>query len=277
MKRCLILILMVCGVSFFSGCTTVPYQYGSIEDFHRGPPLAEGEPQFDIGDPNAFLDASDWIWPGSLFSKLILWNHKVDSHEISPETIDVLRRYLGLNNLERVKVRINSYRPGAEWIRTMRNHSIAPPYRYTLGFISWLGYTIMPGRFFGGDNYNPYSNTINIYSDIAAVALHEGGHGKDFARRRFKGTYAFAYMLPLFNLYPEAVATSDALSYLYEQEEFEEYRNAYKILYPAYGTYIGSNIGEWVTYPWNYACYAGGVIPGHIVGRIKAAAVEETE
>jgi len=259
-----------------SGCTTIPYEYTSERDFVNGPPLAQDEEQFVVGKECSLLDASDWIWPGSLLRKLLLWNSRVDSHQVSDKTVDALRKYLGLNHLARVKVRINAYCVGDEWSRTMRNDSIAPAWRYTMGFWSWLIYTILPGRFFGGDSYNPYSNTINIYSDIPSIALHEGGHAKDFAKRKYKGTYAFFYsFVPFYNLYPEALATNDALSYLYAQEDWDEYRQAYKLLYPAYGTYVGGDLASWIAAPWTYWSYLGyaAVLPGHALGRIKAAQV----
>ncbi|MEI8352759.1 MAG: hypothetical protein WCG36_10680, partial [bacterium] len=89
------------------------------------------------------------------------------------------------NELRDVKVRINEYSVGGELRRTIRNKSIGAGWRYTFGMMGWLGYTIMPGRFFGGDNYNPYSNTINLYSDLPCIGLHEAGHSKDFAGRTY--------------------------------------------------------------------------------------------
>ena len=258
-----------------TGCANLPYQYGLIEHNLNSVPLAPGEEQISRSEPHGFLDKSDWIWPGSLFSKLILWNSKVDSHQISVETETALREYLKANHLTHVKVRINSCNVPGELKRTLRNKAVAPGWRYTFGMIAWLQYTIFPGRFFGGDNYNPYSNTINIYSDIPAVALHEGGHSKDFSRRTYKGTYAFAYMLPFFNLYPEALATRDAISYLRTNEPLQYQKEGYNTLYPAYGTYLGSNVGDWLLFPWNYAAMAAGVIPGHIVGRIRSATLPE--
>ena len=56
----------------------------------------------------------------------------------------------------------------------------------------------------------------------------------------------------------------------------EGWQAAYKLLYPAYATYIGGNIGQYLTIPWNYAVQVGAVIPAHIVGRIKAAGVPDT-
>ncbi len=140
-----------------------------------------------------------------------------------------------------------------------QNKTVGAGWRYTIGAISVLFYTILPGRFFGGDAYNPYTNTIYLYSDIPAVALHEAGHSKDFGRRENKGTHAALYLLPFAPLYYEANATSDALTYLENQSRWKDQQRAYEILYPAYGTYVA---GIW------------GVIPGHIIGRMKASDVE---
>lgn len=258
-----------------AGCATAPYRAGQKINYPADCRLPPGEAQFSFGRPIPVLDAAGWYWPGSLLSKLILWNYKVDSHRISSNTVDMLRAYLATNELPGVKVRINEYSVGAEWRRTFRNKSVGPGWRYTMGFLSWLMYTVFPGRFFGGDNYNPYSNTINIYSDIPAIALHEGGHAKDFAQREWKGTYAFLYLVPFFNLYPEALATSDALSYLRAGQDLAHQKQGYNVLYPAYGTYVGGGVGEWLLFPWNYVVYAGGVIPGHIAGRIRSATLPD--
>lgn len=254
-----------------TGCADLPYRYGRSGDYPNSVPLHKGETQITQGKPSRFLDAADWYWPGSLVSKLVLWNTQVDSHEISKETTDVLREYLRKNNLTDVKVRLNAHNPKDELLRTVHNKAIGAGWRYTFGMLAWLQYNITPGRFFGGDNYNPYSNTIHLYSDIPAVALHEAGHAKDFGRREHKGRYAAAYMIPFFNLYPEALATRDALGYLRTNSSLQEQKAGYNLLYPAYGTYIGGGVGDWLSVPWNYVAMAGGVIPGHIAGRTRSA------
>ena len=261
--------------SCVSGCATVPYNYGTKYRSDREYALPEGEPQIERGEPIAVLDAADWYWPLSLLGKLILWNWKVDRHEISPETEAALIAYLDRNDLKNVKVRLNQYSPGAEWGRLFKNKSVGAGWRYTIGVISVAYYTILPGRFFGGDHYNPYSNTINIYSDIESVTLHEGGHAKDFAGRKYKGTYGFAYILPFVALYPEAVASSDAISYLKANNDVKLQKQAYNVLYPAYGTYVGGNLGQFWAEPWNTIISLGFVIPGHIIGRYKSAHVKD--
>lgn len=257
-----------------AGCATTPYRYGTTyADPRAGPPLAPEE-QIVRGRPHWLLDHSDCIWPGSLLGKLVLWDWRVDSHTISPETEAVMRRYLEANELRHVKVRLNAYHVRDEWRRLVNNRSVGAGWRYTFGVLSWLQYTLLPGRFFGGDHYNPYTNTVHLYSDIPAVAVHEAGHAKDFANRKWKGTYAMIYILPLVALYHEAQATNDALGYLRAEEPPELQREGYRILYPAYGTYLGGGAGQFVPV-FDAGLYLAAVVGGHVVGRIQAAGIAD--
>ena len=264
---CAPIILLV--VLALQGCITVPYKFGTgriEQDAANSPPMKE---QILIGRPHAFLDAADWYWPESLLSKLILWNKNMDSHQVSTATIDALKTYLQENDLRNVQVLVNDYRPGNQWRRLFKNKTVGAGWRYTLGIVSVVSYTLLPGRFFGGDAYNPYTNTIYLYSDIPVVALHEAGHSKDFGSREYKGLNAAIYSLPVASLYYEANASSDALSYVHCRD-FEREKDAYKLLYPAWSTYVSGNIARFNENPlWSLT-----VIPGHIVGRIKAANVE---
>lgn len=263
-------LALVCA----GGCATVPYQHGVTRIDPRLERQTPPEPQIMRGRPCKWLDRSDWIWPGSWLGKLVLWDRRVDNHQIGEETEEVMRRYLEANELDFVKVRLNAYDVRDEWRRLVANKSVGAGWRYTLGVVTWLQYTLLPGRFFGGDHYNPYSNSINLYSDIPAIAVHEGGHAKDFANRKWKGTYAAIYILPLVNLYHEAIATSDALGYLLEEEAVALQKEGYQILYPAYGTYLGGGFGQ--TLPiWDIWLYSAGVVGGHIVGRGQAARLSD--
>lgn len=259
--RWLVLISLV----LLAGCATQDYRYGTQRaeiDYPLSPPM---EQQVIIGEPHAFLDKSDWIWPGSWLAKLFLWNRNIDSHVISDETIEQAVTYLKENELEHVQLLVNTYKPGNQWRRLVQNKTVGAGWRYTLGVISVLQYTIMPGRFFGGDAYNPYTNTIYLYSDDISIALHEAGHAKDSGRKKYKGTYGALYMIPLVPLYHEAVATSDALSYQLAKNDVDGRKESYKTLHPAYGTYVAGSVG---------ALGLIGAIPGHITGNIAAAFVK---
>ena len=257
------------------GCATVPYHPTSAADYSGNYPHATDRPEVVVGRPSPILDASDWYWPLSLLSKLLLWNGKVDSHEISEETIEAAVAFCQEHELGDVIIRVNAYSVGDEWRRTFRNENIGPIWRYPLGFLAWLQYTALPGRFFGGDNYNPYSNTINLYSDLKPIALHEAGHAQDFACRKDKGLHGFLYIVPFVNLYHEAVASSTALSYIETYKPVDEQKQACRLLYPAYGSYMGGNLGEYVFASAYYPVYLGSIAVGHVVGIVRAASLPQ--
>jgi len=269
-----------------AGCASAPYDYSRDVDGPLTLKLARGEDQIERGRPNAFLDGIGH-YVISLPSKILLLRWDVNDHDVSFETEAALRAYLAANDLQNVKVRFNQYAPGGEWKRLARNRDVAAFWRWTLGFLSTSLYTILPGRFFagllGGDNYNPYTNTINVYSDNLAVVLHEAGHAKDFAvksNRHTRGLYAAVRILPLVPLWQEGVATTDAISYLYELDDVPGRKTAYRTLYPAYGTYVGAVGGEYGRFlplgpGWvGYAIAYGPVVLGHVAGQSRALFVE---
>ena len=258
-------------VVLLSGCAAVPYRPGAADQYVVSPELARPEePIVEWGQPRPVLDTIGWVI--GIPSKIVLWDRRVDNHSVSPETAQAIEDYLTFNELGTVKVRVNQYAPLADWDRLVDNKSVGWGCRYTAGTLSWLGELIFPGRIWGGDHFNPFTNTVHLYSDVPAVAVHEGGHAKDFAGRTWKGTYAVVYALPGVPLWHEAVATNDALGYLYETGDTDGVREAYQILYPAYGTYVGNTAGELL--PWNsWLLYAAGVVPGHIIGRWQASQV----
>lgn len=255
------------------GCAALPYRSGSVDQYYVSEDLAPlTQPQIERGEPRPVIDTIGWII--GIPSKIILWDRRVENHKIGDETEEAIARYLAVNELDTVKVRLNEYAPGDEWRRLRANRSVGWGWRYTAGTLSWLGYTLLPGRVFGGDHYNAYTNTINLYSDVPAIAVHEGGHAKDFARRKYKGTYAIVYALPAAPLWYEAVASRDALAYLHEHGTIEDEQEGYRILTPAYGTYVGDAVSQFV--PWNGTLvYAAAVVPGHFIGRIQARRVAQ--
>ncbi len=229
--------------------------------------IADGELQMERGKPRPIIDGFGWVW--GIPSKLMLWNRKVENHRISAETESLLYDYLETNGLSDIKVRLNQYRPWDDWRRLTRNTSVAWPWRYTFGAVATLGETVVPGRLFGGDHYNPYTGTIHLYGDVPAIAFHEAAHAKDFANRRYPGNYAALYVIPTVPLWHERIATNDVLSYVQYRNDRHLEREAYHTLYPAYGTYLGS-AGGYAFPRYSNPIYLGGILVGHAMGRWQA-------
>ena len=94
-----------------------------------------------------------------------------------------------------------------------------------------------------------------------SIALHEIGHAQDFASRRYRGTYAFIYMFPFVSLYHEFKASEHAFQYERKEKIYKTEYESYKLLYPAYATYLRFGLLP--------------VILGHIIGRVKASDFED--
>jgi len=243
------------------------------------------EAPIERGRPRKVIDGIGWVF--GIPSKIVLWDRRVENHAVGPETEAAIRGYLDDEGLDHVKVRLNQYAPLADWQRLRKNRTVGWPLRYTIGTLSVASEAVFAGRLFGGDHYNPWTNTIHLYSDVPAIALHEGGHARDFARRDWPGLYAVAFGLPITALYPEAIATGEALAYLESRPDIPErddapdddgtpggprrpepgLAEARRILYPAYGTYVGNAAGGAMGMTVGLPVYAGAVVAGHVTGR----------
>ncbi|BDA80841.1 hypothetical protein LPTSP3_g37710 [Leptospira kobayashii] len=273
MNRNITFILLFTVLIVCNNCYSIEKKYNYGNPYHPSPYFEEDDPQFEEGEPVWIVDTiGNYFF--SLPTKLILWNRKMTNHHFSEETKQYLIKYIKQNNLRDVKVRFNQYAPLSEWKRLAKNENINPFVKYIIGSISLLSYTFLPDRllagFVGGDHYNPYTNTINVYSDLPAVVIHEGGHAKDFAQRENRTWYSMAYAVPVVgSLYHEARASDDAINYFAENEDTKQLEESHELLFPAYSTYIGGAIGDLVPSP----ITAVTVLPGHIYGRWKKRSI----
>jgi len=241
---------------------------------HVAPQLeAATRPQpIERGRERPVIDGIGWVV--GIPRKIILWDSRVANHRVSPETERAVESYLAENRLDHVKVRINQYAPLADWRRLRENTAVAWPYRYTLGVLSVAREAVLPGRIFGRDSYNPYTATVHVYSDVPALAIKQAGHSKDYPRRAYPGTYSLVSIVPLLDLWPQAIATGDALAYAERHRDTDLEREEYRILYPAYGASLGGVVGDAVAGAVFLPIYAGSVVAGHLVGRWEAGRVE---
>lgn len=226
--------------------------------------LADEFKQIEKGAPNIIVDSL-----GNLLSvpkKILLFNYKVDSHTMSPHTQQLIKSYIEDNPeiMKDVKVRINQFALFGEFKRLAKNQKISWWWRIFPGIPVTL-FSSLTGRLLGGDNYNPYTDTVSIYSDIPGVALHELAHATDMTKKKEEGWsdfYALGRILPPVALYQEFVASDEAIKYLRDKEERSDEMTSYNTLYPAYGTYVGGYSGI----PYGDAV---GAVLGHGLGLLQ--------
>ncbi len=261
------------ALSVAPGCNPLAPRPIIVDSYRVAPELlALTRPPIERGRPLPIIDSVGWVFgiPG----RLLLWDPRIDNHHISQHSEAVVAGYLAANDLEHVKLRINQYAPLEDWRRLRANKTVGWGYRYTLGTLSVLGEAILPGRIFGGDHYNPFTATVHLYSDLPSIALHEAAHAKDFSRQEHPGTYALVYLIPIVPLWHERVATGDVMAYVAATGDAELQREAYRILYPAYGTYVGGALG-FVLPRYADPLYYGSVIVGHAAAHHHAYAIPE--
>jgi hypothetical protein len=223
------------------------------------------------GGPHETLDRIGWVV--GLPARVLTLNSKVNNHDVSPETIEKLTTYLEQNDLTDVLVSVNEYDPKGQWRRLRDNYRVDPFWRYSAGTLSWLGYSLFPNRVFGGDEYNPFTNTLILTSDVPARALAEAAYAKDVHGRKHPGAYATISDLPLFSLARQGRATSDVLAYARVQHDWEGEKQAYHVLYPHIGSTVFGPASHFVPVAGPFLS-AGGALAGHATGRTVSAVLE---
>ncbi len=221
------------------------------------------------GNPNKIVDGLGWVV--GIPRRIVLWDRRVDSHQVQPETMAEVATYAKVNELDGICVRVNQYAPADEWKRLTQNDRISPGWRYTVGALSLVGYTLLPGRIMGIDNYNPYTNSVYVYSDVPALAMEAAAYAKDIKQRELPGTYASVNTLPVVSVWHETINTQDTLNYLQTHGTYEEQREGLAILYPNYGASVGGAFGS--LFGFTGVFEIGGAVVGHVSGWHKAAQV----
>ncbi|HEY4311576.1 MAG TPA: hypothetical protein VGN12_19170 [Pirellulales bacterium] len=252
-----------------AGCATAPYTYGH---FHDG--MADEQQNetasVEYGKPNKTLDTIGKIvgFP----AKILPMNSKINDHEITPATEKKLQEYLARNDLTDIAVYINHYDPNGQWRRLRDNKRIGAGWRYSLGAVSVIGYTVFPGRIFGGDRYNPFTNSLYLNSDVPALVLREAAYGKDVHSHKMPGTYAAIQEMPFLGLWSDTRAVKDVVGYARAQGDWETEKEAYHVLFPQMGAESTSVGGVFVSSLWwgGPVLGIGGAAIGHVAGRTVA-------
>ncbi|HTU24214.1 MAG TPA: hypothetical protein VMF30_02380 [Pirellulales bacterium] len=264
------LVGLICLLAGGGCAARVPYQYGhfrSDQALAIPPDLAGGEVEF--GKPHKVLDGIARVI--GLPARVVGLNKKINNHEVSLATIAKLRTYLAQNDLSDVMIYVNCYDPSEQWRRLKENQQIGAGWRYSLGALSVVSYTLLPGRIFGGDEYNPYTNSLYLNSDVPAIALYEGAFAKNVHRHKWRGTYTAFSGLPGASLVRGSHEVGDVLGYAQVQHDWPTERQAYYVLYPQVGAQTASLATPIVPVWWAVPMVGlGGAAVGHVTGRMVA-------
>jgi hypothetical protein len=249
-----------------TGCATLPYNYGQ---FHASNECVPADVAFEYGKPQKTLDNLAWFT--GIWSRLLPLNSHINRHAISDNTKLKLVGYLEDNDLSDVLVRVNQYDPKGEWRRLRANHRIGPGWRYTAGVFSLMHYTLIPGRVFGGDQYNAFTNSLYINSDVPAVVMHEAAYAKDIHSRWLPGSYAFVNEIPVVCLWRHTKGVNDILGYARTNDDWVVEKETYRVVYPQMGVRSTMLTGPFVPFWDGILLSVAGAAVGHATGQVAIA------
>ncbi len=222
--------------------------------------------RIERGTERPFVDGVGWIV--GIPRKVFLWDRRADNHDISESTVDEVAFYMQHRGLTETVVRVNQYAPADEWRRLVENRRVGAGWRYSLGTLRWFGYTILPGRIFGNDDYNPYSNSLYLYSDMPALGLASAAYAQDVKERDRPGTYAAVQSLPIVALWHETIATDEVIQYVSIHGSTEQIEDVRHDLYARYGLATAGELG--LILPGGGVLYqAVGAVGGHTVAAVE--------
>ena len=228
--------------------------------------LNQGHTDIEHGKANVVVDSVGWVV--GIPRKIMIWDRRIDNHQVSSKTTSTVSTYLSDRRLHDVKLRVNQYDPVGEWKRLIQNKRMSPGWKYTAGVLRTAEYTILPGRIFGRDEYNPITNTVSIYSDAPVMGLAPSAYAFDVHRRASPGTYATFQSLPLIAMYHETIATKDVIDYTLAKGNFHS-AEVRHILYARYGTEAGGEVGRFI--PGSGTVFeVAGAIGGHSVAGLQS-------
>lgn len=210
------------------------------------------------------------------FCGLVVWraaqtatvDRRVDSHDVSDQTTESIATFAEAHQLDGLCARINQYDPIDEFGRLRTNHTVAPGWRYTLGTMSVIGYTSVPGRIIGLDQYNPYTNSVYVYSDVPALAVEATASAKDVRSRTLPETYAAVNQLPFVCIWHESVNVRDAVAFVEQNGTPEERIDGLRVLHANYGSTVAVATGA------GPIAQLGGAVAGQFTGQFQAAWLE---
>jgi hypothetical protein len=262
---------LLCLLTSVGCAAAVPYRYGRFHsEVLPDVPADESKPSVEFGKPSATLDRVASLV--GLPEKLLGLNKKIDNHAVSLDTVTKLRGYLNQNDLADVAIYVNCYDPMEQWRRLRENRQMGAGWRYTMGTVSVIQYTLFPSRIFGGDTYNPYTNSLCIDSDVPAIAILEAAYAKKIHEHSLPGSYVALTAVPGVALYRQCRAVGDVLGYARAQHDWETERQAYEVLYSQVGAETASIAGLATPIWWATPAFtAGGAAAGHATGRMIAA------
>jgi hypothetical protein len=237
-----------------------------------------------VGGDHPNIDRLEKVvqYPRKVFRK---WFPSKDPFEQLPieerrqVAIAVASNYLDDNGLKGLFIDVREYNPRQQWQRLVDNNRVSPVWKYTLGATYQVGYSILPGRAFGYDRYDPFTNTLSINSARPCNSLFTAGYVKKIYDQRYPGTYVAANLLPIMPLIRDTSIANDVLTYSHVQQEWQLKHELYPLIYGRLGGDIVSQATSLIPSMAYMPFYMSPLLTraGRVVGRVTGTAFADLE
>ena len=235
-------IAIACCI-LFPGCIQKNYRYGIAN-----PDLLAKQPRtpnlITIGGDHPRIDSIERTvqYPIKVFRSWFPSSKpESDPEVLKLQAVQTATDYLDNNGLKGVYVDVREYNPREQWNRLRNNTRIAPFWKYTGGTLYHVGYCILPGRAFGMDSYNGFTNTLSVNSTSPANSILNAGYVKKLYDQQYPGTYIASNWLPIMPLVRDSYVFSDVLTYARVQENWPLEK---ELLPHAYGKLGGDTVSQ---------------------------------
>ena len=125
-------------------------------------------------------------------NKLLIWNSREASGNVSIDTVAKTVAFLEDNGLEDVAVQVNDYSPFWFADRVFSNPKTSLLTKIFFGPMAVLGNLTGFQKIWGGNNYNFLSNSLYLSSDDPDLGLVQADQAKDFNDGSYPTLYAMA-------------------------------------------------------------------------------------
>ncbi|MEQ1829891.1 MAG: hypothetical protein ABL921_28270, partial [Pirellula sp.] len=266
-----------------AGCVQDSYHYG-ISRPERIPYLPRTPNLISVGGHHPNVDRVERVvkFPGEKFRE---WFPSDEPDATLPletkqlKTVQKASDYLDTNGLKGVYIDIREYNPREQWNRLKDNERVSPFWKYTGGTLYHIGYCVLPGRAFGYDIYNPYTNTLSINSVSPPRSVFQAGYVKKIYEQKYPGTYVATNWLPILPLVRDTAISNDVLTYARATQDWELERGLYPQVYGRLGSDAVSQATSWIPGMAYMPFYTAPLLQGagRVTGTLTGKAVAEKQ
>ena len=164
------------------------------------------------------------------FKDSLPWNRA--KKPISDSTVALIVQYMNQNEMADVHLEFRTETPKEDWQRLKENQQVRPLAKYSLGGIGWVKSYLIRNKFFGINNYDPFTNTLHVNYDNPVGIMRELAEAKLVRQKKFPGLYMVFATLPVTSTISHTEKTNEMIAFAKSKTDWELEKATYRNMYP---------------------------------------------